>query len=260
MNRFQSNGACLDTCKQNFAFAIVQGSSCWCSDYVPGLTNPINACDEQCPGYGFEYCGSSAKGLFGYVALNKPPAGTQAGSSTSSSVTTSVASQTVSPQNPFVSDVSSTETSCILPTGLHGKAYSPRLRLIVSDPCRHHLSLPVSRFVVIDGCGNHLLSSLSQISPTFLSSALASKTSSSSSFLMASLGIEFASEPWLHYYLRDYHRHALRDRLFFINLAVNPYPHGCDPDSNPNRMVPTLCHFLFSLPSTRFPSSPHSGP
>lgn len=77
---FQSNGLCFDNCKAKYAFAVVQGSRCWCSDYAPA--SATTGCDEICPGYGSESCGNTKKGLFGYIPLPNAPKGTAGGSST----------------------------------------------------------------------------------------------------------------------------------------------------------------------------------
>ena len=76
---FQSNGLCFDNCKAKYAFAVVQGSRCWCSDYVPASST--TGCDETCPGYGQESCGNTKKGLYGYISLPNAPKGTAGGSS-----------------------------------------------------------------------------------------------------------------------------------------------------------------------------------
>lgn len=84
-NHFNSNGACQTTCSR-FAFAVVQGQSCWCSNYAPADTTSTSDCSEACPGYPYENCGSQSSGLFGYVALGRPPLGT-VGASPSTSTT-----------------------------------------------------------------------------------------------------------------------------------------------------------------------------
>ncbi len=86
-NLYQSNGRCFDTCKANYAFAVVQYQSCWCSNYAPAHTTSVSSCNQDCPGYPFEQCGSQSAGLFGYIALNKSPSGTIGASSASSSNT-----------------------------------------------------------------------------------------------------------------------------------------------------------------------------
>ena len=97
---YMSNGRCFDTCKANYAFAIVQYQSCWCSNYAPAQTTSTGSCSENCPGYPYENCGSQSGSLFGYIALNKSPSGTLGVSSTSASNTLTSAppssSQTVS--------------------------------------------------------------------------------------------------------------------------------------------------------------------
>ncbi|RKF58897.1 putative er membrane protein [Erysiphe neolycopersici] len=70
---YQSNGLCTDFCIQNYAFAILQDQSCWCSNYIPASTT--TGCTLNCPGYPFEKCGGD--GLYGYIALGKvSPSGT----------------------------------------------------------------------------------------------------------------------------------------------------------------------------------------
>ena len=74
--QFQSDGACQQTCLGSYAFAILQGSDCWCSNYIPAETVPPSSCNEQCPGFPNDTCGNSAEGLFGYIALTISPSGT----------------------------------------------------------------------------------------------------------------------------------------------------------------------------------------
>lgn len=72
---WQSNGACTQQC-QGYSFGIVQGNYCWCSNYVPANQLDVSQCSETCPGYPPEYCGNVASNFFGYIYLNKSPAGT----------------------------------------------------------------------------------------------------------------------------------------------------------------------------------------
>lgn len=61
---------------QSFAFAILQDSNCWCSNYVPGAeTSSKDKCNKQCPGYPDDLCGGN--NLYGYISLNKDPIGTK---------------------------------------------------------------------------------------------------------------------------------------------------------------------------------------
>lgn len=83
---YQSNGWCSTHCRDNFAFAIVQFQHCWCSDYIPAETTSVGSCDQDCPGFPVEHCGSSSAGLFGYIALSKSPSGTLGVASSSSSI------------------------------------------------------------------------------------------------------------------------------------------------------------------------------
>lgn len=73
---YQSNGACTKYCRPEYAFAILQGSSCWCSDYAPMEFTSVGSCDEPCPGYPADKCGSKASNLYSYFALERRPSGT----------------------------------------------------------------------------------------------------------------------------------------------------------------------------------------
>ena len=81
-NNYQSNGRCSTSCA-GYAFAVVQGKSCWCSNYIPADTTSAGSCSVACPGYPYESCGNESAGLFGYVALGKAPLGTQGASPSS---------------------------------------------------------------------------------------------------------------------------------------------------------------------------------
>ncbi|KAL8847140.1 MAG: hypothetical protein Q9221_007805 [Calogaya cf. arnoldii] len=80
---YQSAGRCFDSCKAQYAFAVVKGKSCWCSDYAPADITSVGSCSSPCPGYPFEQCGSSEN--FGYIAIGKAPAGTRGASQSLSS-------------------------------------------------------------------------------------------------------------------------------------------------------------------------------
>ncbi|KIW17335.1 hypothetical protein PV08_04527 [Exophiala spinifera] len=95
-SQYMSNGLCHDHCQGSYAFAILQGSYCWCSNYVPTDQQSTYDCNEQCPGYPSDWCGSTEAGLYGYYELSPgAPLGTSGGSAsntapqTSSSVSTS---------------------------------------------------------------------------------------------------------------------------------------------------------------------------
>ena len=101
--QWQSNGHCFDNCKASYAFAIVQGENCWCTNYAPADTTSLGSCNMPCPGFPFESCGSND--TFGYIALNKAPLGT-VGASESQSSTSSPAQAPTS-----ISQVVSSPTS-----------------------------------------------------------------------------------------------------------------------------------------------------
>lgn len=92
---FQSNGHCHDECNSDYAYAIVQGKNCWCSNYAPADQQDVSNCDTVCPGYGYESCGNSDDNLYGYIKLDLAASGTK-GASTASSTSTKSPTSTVS--------------------------------------------------------------------------------------------------------------------------------------------------------------------
>lgn len=84
---WQSDGLCHDFCSDGFAFSVVKGDDCWCSDYVPDESTQVDTseCNTQCPGYPDDTCGGN--GLWGYMAQAKDPAGTKGSSGTTQTST-----------------------------------------------------------------------------------------------------------------------------------------------------------------------------
>ncbi|KAK5174742.1 uncharacterized protein LTR77_001825 [Saxophila tyrrhenica] len=96
---YQSMGSCSKTCRSQYAFAIVKGKDCWCSDYTPSQQADTGDCDSTCPGYPDDYCGNPGRGMFGYIPLDKQPSGT-AGASSSQPESTSATSDPPSSDPP----------------------------------------------------------------------------------------------------------------------------------------------------------------
>lgn len=97
---YNSNGACQTQCQGQYAFAIVQWQSCWCSNYVPADQTSTGDCSQQCPGYPDESCGSEDDGLYGYIALNRAPSGTMGASSETQQTSTAYVSSASSSPHP----------------------------------------------------------------------------------------------------------------------------------------------------------------
>ncbi|KAF2219052.1 hypothetical protein BDZ85DRAFT_60461 [Elsinoe ampelina] len=94
---YQSNGLCYDTCKDQYAFAVVQYQNCWCSNFAPADTVDNSECSQACPGYPSELCGNQDSGLFGYIALQRQPSGTAGSSPTQTSQTRTQQTRTSRP-------------------------------------------------------------------------------------------------------------------------------------------------------------------
>ncbi|KIV90744.1 hypothetical protein, variant 2 [Exophiala mesophila] len=94
---YQSNGACQQHCVGSYAFAVLQGNDCWCSNYIPADQVSTSDCNQPCPGYPSEWCGSTDEGLYGYFLLSPGiPSGTLGAtpSQTTSSRSTSTSGST----------------------------------------------------------------------------------------------------------------------------------------------------------------------
>lgn len=87
----------------------MQYKSCWCSNAAPGDTTDTDDCDESCPGYPRDSCGSRKKNLYGYLQLDKKPSTTVGGGS---SQTTSLVSTFVGSLEPG-SVITATPTSSV---------------------------------------------------------------------------------------------------------------------------------------------------
>lgn len=102
ISTYQSNGLCQQFCEADWAFAILQDNGCWCSNYAPATNQ--SGCDHDCPGYPDDKCGGSK--LYGYIALNNAPSGTEGATGVSSTS----ASQSSS-SDPSITQSSSSSTT-----------------------------------------------------------------------------------------------------------------------------------------------------
>lgn len=97
---YQSHGACTTTCT-GYAFAILQGNTCWCSNFAPNDSSA--SCTESCPGYPDEKCGDTANDAYAYVALAVKPSGTKGPTSTKATVSSTSLPSRNGPQTPVTS-------------------------------------------------------------------------------------------------------------------------------------------------------------
>lgn len=82
-----SAGYCSDSCRGSFAFAVVQGHDCWCTNVAPTEQLDWSQCSDPCPGISSEWCGNEEANLYGYFQLpgGKPLATSGSGASQASS-------------------------------------------------------------------------------------------------------------------------------------------------------------------------------
>lgn len=88
--QFQSRGACSITCS-GYAFAILQGSNCWCSNFFPATEVATSECDTGCPGFGTDICGGTLNGAFAYYQLAQASGTRQASSAAAAATSTAQA-------------------------------------------------------------------------------------------------------------------------------------------------------------------------
>jgi hypothetical protein len=73
---FMSNGLCATRCTADYAYAVIIGQSCYCSDNVPATQVNINDCHDPCPGYPPEFCGNATSGYYAYFNLGRAASAT----------------------------------------------------------------------------------------------------------------------------------------------------------------------------------------
>ncbi|KID86136.1 ER membrane protein Wsc4 [Metarhizium guizhouense ARSEF 977] len=104
---YQSSGKCTSTCKDKYAYAVMQSSNCWCTNYTPDKASQKDGCSLPCPGYPFDMCGGKSR--YSYVLVDASLiAGTKGSSSSSSSSSSSASSTPSSASDSASSSASST--------------------------------------------------------------------------------------------------------------------------------------------------------
>ena len=98
---YQSNGNCTGHCTNEgtYAFAVIQYTECYCSNYIPADQADISDCQKDCPGYPAEKCGNRDEGLFMYIKMDAKPSGTLGGSSSSAPATSAPAATSQAPSS-----------------------------------------------------------------------------------------------------------------------------------------------------------------
>ncbi|KAH7386370.1 hypothetical protein BKA64DRAFT_711598 [Cadophora sp. MPI-SDFR-AT-0126] len=109
---YQSNSLCFNYCNGitdlntvQYAFAVVQWQTCWCTDYAPSSTT--TGCTLDCPGWQEEKCGNTDPSVYGYISLPSLPSGTRG----PSAATTSSSSQNTDPTTTTRRSSSTSSTS-----------------------------------------------------------------------------------------------------------------------------------------------------
>lgn len=133
---YQSNGLCEDQCSADYAFAVLQGDDCWCSDYIPASQTDVSDCDSSCPGYPSDTCGNPDEGLYGYIAMaSVSPSGTAAGTTgTASASTTASTTTSKSSSSSSSSSTSDPPTTTASPSTALSTVAGQVVTITVSEP------------------------------------------------------------------------------------------------------------------------------
>jgi cell wall integrity and stress response component len=110
---YQSNGNCTNHCKEEgtYAFAVLQYTDCWCSNYAPGEEASMDDCRKDCPGFPDEKCGNKDKNLFMYIQMDGQVSGTIGGSQPTSSAAEPSETKAEPTQAPTTEKPSPTQSS-----------------------------------------------------------------------------------------------------------------------------------------------------
>ncbi|SCV00908.1 LANO_0F09164g1_1 [Lachancea nothofagi CBS 11611] len=190
---YQSNGLCSGHCS-GYSYAVVQGYDCWCSNDEPTTKDSVGDCSSACPGYGYEQCGESDKGLFGYIYLGTSSLTTSSGSSSStSSFVSSSSSSSSSISNSPSSSSSSSSFPSTLPVSSTTSSSSSSLSASASPSSSSTSSLAGSSSTTPSSSSNTPISSSSSgwsssapSSSSMKSSLISSSTAVSSSVMSSS--------------------------------------------------------------------------
>ncbi|ODV61155.1 uncharacterized protein ASCRUDRAFT_35093, partial [Ascoidea rubescens DSM 1968] len=69
---YQSNGLCQNHCSDlNYAYAILLNKNCWCSNLTPDPDDDVSTseCNDSCPGYPDDSCGSVSDSYYAYIQI-----------------------------------------------------------------------------------------------------------------------------------------------------------------------------------------------
>ncbi|KAF2170078.1 hypothetical protein M409DRAFT_19685 [Zasmidium cellare ATCC 36951] len=123
---YNTLGYCSTKCQNgSYAYAIVQGHGCWCSNDKPSNIQSPAGCSQQCPGYPAQYCGNTEQGLFGYVEVQpsgSAPCTNNATSLISSSPTTTANSSSPVTGTPGAATTTQSSTLSATPAAYTGAA------------------------------------------------------------------------------------------------------------------------------------------
>ncbi|PRT55363.1 Cell wall integrity and stress response component 4 [Wickerhamiella sorbophila] len=117
--QYNSYGACTTHCS-GYAFAIMKGLYCWCSNYAPDDTVSVSECSDPCGGYKTDRCGNVDKGLYGYAQIGQAsgtssPSSDAASSSSSSSKVAVVSTLATVTQTSLMSTTATTSVTATVP-------------------------------------------------------------------------------------------------------------------------------------------------
>ena len=196
---FMSNGLCATRCTGEYAYAVIIGQSCYCSDDVPATQVSTDNCHDPCPGYPPDFCGNATAGYYAYFNLGRAASATiqlsTAAVSLSSIVagsTTTISTYTVPLTTPATSSSTGSSTSTSIGTSSSIVAIQQYIQSALSIQ-----SGPDATDACFLNVGNTLYTSPSwyQHAPTQVQSYFSSTHQDTSATCAALAGTLFASHP-----------------------------------------------------------------
>ena len=106
-----SNGLCQSICTEGYAYAVIIGQSCYCSDDVPATQVSTDECHDPCPGYPADFCGNATAGYYAYFNLGRAASATIQVSTAAVSLSTIVNGSTTATSTFTVSSGGSSASS-----------------------------------------------------------------------------------------------------------------------------------------------------
>jgi hypothetical protein len=108
---FMSNGLCEERCTGEYAYIVIIGQSCYCSNDVPARQVSTDECHDPCPGYPPDFCGNATAGYYAYFNVGRAASATIQLSTAAVSLSSAVSGSRTAISTYTVSSLTASSTS-----------------------------------------------------------------------------------------------------------------------------------------------------